>query len=107
MLALLLFAPDALAYGPEDLHIPSDAEALVYGISGEGRSLTAYRFGSGTNVTVLGFAIHGCEDRWQRDGEALVYTAGKAARAMAQFMQSVKGSGQNVPTSGKPLNFPD
>lgn len=77
LLMLAFFAIDAQAYGPNDLQVPSDAEAIVYGTSGAGRNLTAYRFGTGKNVMVLGFAIHGFEDNWKRDGEALVYTAGR------------------------------
>lgn len=50
-------------------------EKIVYGLSGQGQELTAYRFGSGDNVLVMGFAIHGFEDNFDRDGLALVYAA--------------------------------
>ncbi len=51
-------------------------EKIQYGVSGSGKyALTAYRFGSGKNVMVLGFAIHGWEDNWARDGGDLVYLA--------------------------------
>lgn len=56
---------------------PAVGEKLVYGTSGEGQELVAYRFGSGQNVLVMGFAIHGFEDNFDRDGLALVYTAEK------------------------------
>ena len=36
-----------------------NGEKIVYGTSGEGRELCAYRYGSGKNVLVVGFAIHG------------------------------------------------
>ena len=51
-------------------------ELIQYGTSGSGRyPLTACRIGSGKNVMVLTFAIHGWEDNWDRDGEELVYLA--------------------------------
>jgi hypothetical protein len=53
----------------------ADARKIVYGYSGAGRELTAYRFGSGENVLVVGFGIHGYEDNWAKDGQALLYTA--------------------------------
>lgn len=52
-------------------------EKIVYGHSGEGRELVAYRYGSGEHVLVMCFAIHGYEDNWDGDGRALVYSAGK------------------------------
>ncbi len=58
-----------------DLTVPERAEEVVYGQSGGGRDLVAYRFGGGENVLVAGFALHGFEDGWERDGAALVYTA--------------------------------
>lgn len=64
----------------------SNGEKIVYGYSGEGRELVAYRFGDGPNVMVLGFAIHGWEDNWSQDGKALVYTA-------EELMDSLKKSG--------------
>ena len=73
---VLALSERALAFGPQDLTIPAGAETVVYGTTGAGRELTAYRFGAGKNVMVLGFAIHGFEDNWNRDGGALVYTAG-------------------------------
>ncbi len=49
-------------------------ERITYGMSGSGRyPLTAYRFGTGRNVLVLTFAMHGFEDAWPRDGAELVY----------------------------------
>lgn len=52
-------------------------ERTVYGYSGEGRELVAYRYGSGEHVLVMCFAIHGFEDNWDQDSRALVYSAGK------------------------------
>ena len=51
-------------------------KTVQYGTSGSGKyPLTAYKLGSGKNVMVLSFAIHGWEDNWDRDGAALVYLA--------------------------------
>ena len=50
-------------------------ERIVYGLSGRGRELEAYRFGTGENVFVLSFCVHGFEDEYDRDGKALVYVA--------------------------------
>lgn len=47
-------------------------EKIIYGYSGEGRELAAYRYGSGQNVLILGFALHGFEDNFDRDGLCLV-----------------------------------
>ena len=76
-LSALMLMVSAGAVGIADIAKPKKADAIVYGTSGEGRKLMAYKFGSGKNVMVLGFAIHGFEDNWSRDGQALVYTAGE------------------------------
>ena len=52
-------------------------EKTVYGYSGEGRELVAWRYGDGEHVLVMCFAIHGFEDNWDRDSHALVYSAEK------------------------------
>ncbi len=49
--------------------------AIVYGTSGAGRDLIAYRYGRGENVLIVTFAIHGWEDNFPRDGQLLVDTA--------------------------------
>ena len=55
----------------------ASAQKTVYGHSGTGKyELTAYRFGSGKNILLLTFCIHGWEDGFARDGEALVSLAG-------------------------------
>lgn len=54
---------------------PKEGEKIVYGYSGMGRELLAYRFGDGANVLILTFCVHGYEDCFPRDGAALVYTA--------------------------------
>ena len=79
-LAALLTA--AYAFDTSDLTVPDSATAVVYGTSGAGRSLTAYRFGTGENVLVAGFAIHGWEDNFDRDGGALVYTANELMKKL-------------------------
>ena len=84
------------AFGPQNLTIPDRAGAIVYGQSGAGRNLMAYRFGSGDNVMVLGFAIHGFEDNWSRDGEALVYTAGQVMKQLDEHIDVVEDWGWSV-----------
>ena len=49
---------------------------LTYGTSGSGKHpLEYYQIGSGENVMVLTFAMHGFEDNFSRDGKELVYLA--------------------------------
>ena len=51
-------------------------QELVYGTSGSGDyPLTALRIGSGKNVLVLTYALHGWEDNFNRDGAELLYLA--------------------------------
>lgn len=57
-------------------------ETIVYGKSGAGRDLKAYRYGDGKNVMVLAFAIHGWEDNFDRDGQMLVDTAGSLMKTL-------------------------
>lgn len=67
--------------------VPTSAltgQKIVYGQSGEGRELVAWRYGSGENVLVVCFAMHGFEDNWAYDGKALVYSADK----LREFLQS-------------------
>lgn len=54
-----------------------ETEQIIYGYSGGGRKLEAYRFGNGKNVIVITFVLHGYEDNWDKDGLALVHTAEK------------------------------
>lgn len=72
LVLVLSLAVPASAEGSENTY---GGEKLIYGISGEGRELCAYRYGTGKNVLVVGFAIHGYEDAFDQDGLALVYTA--------------------------------
>ena len=74
----------AFALGVSDITIPQGCEEIIYGVSGEGRNLVAYKFGDGSNVMVLGYAIHGYEDNWPKDGQALVYTAGEVMKRLSQ-----------------------
>ena len=83
-------------YGPSDLQIPASAQTIVYGTSGAGRDLKAYRFGSGPNVFVVGFAIHGYEDNWSKDGEALVYTAGQLMEELDRNLSTVEDYGWSI-----------
>ncbi|MGN1452246.1 MAG: M14 family zinc carboxypeptidase [Eubacteriales bacterium] len=56
-------------------YAPECYEKIVYGTSGMGRELCAYRYGSGENTLILTFCVHGYEDGFYADGRALVYTA--------------------------------
>ncbi|MCX0362051.1 SH3 domain-containing protein [Clostridium perfringens] len=53
-----------------DIPYPSitNAQKIVYGISGRGRELAAYKVGNGSNSLVFVCAIHGWEDNWAADG---------------------------------------
>lgn len=75
LLVLLPITASAGGTGP-------NYETIIYGTSGEGRDLVAHRFGTGSNVLVIGFAMHGYEDNWDGDGAALVYTAEKLIEAL-------------------------
>ncbi len=68
-----LVCPEYRAKGNK-LEAPA-TQTIVYGQSGAGRDLTAYRLGDGENVMVVTFAIHGWEDNFNRDGQLLVDTA--------------------------------
>lgn len=84
-LFLLILSPvNSSFYRLDDLTIPAEAQAIVYGTSGEGRNLLAYKFGNGENVIVVCFGIHGYEDNWDRDAEALIYTAGQLMGQLSQ-----------------------
>ncbi|MDO6338451.1 SH3 domain-containing protein [Clostridium perfringens] len=53
-----------------DIPRPSitNAQKIVYGTSGRGRELAAYKVGNGTNSLIYVCAIHGWEDHWAADG---------------------------------------
>ncbi|EPB8177073.1 SH3 domain-containing protein, partial [Clostridium perfringens] len=53
-----------------DIPYPSitNAQKIVYGTSGRGRELAAYKIGNGLNSLVFVCAIHGWEDKWPADG---------------------------------------
>lgn len=89
LLCTTVLSISAAAYDTSDLKIPSNATAYVYGQSGAGRDLTAYRFGKGKNVMVLGFAMHGYEGNFQKDGGALVYSAGQLMNYLSDNMATV------------------
>ncbi len=82
--------PDAVIPMPPVIDEPQ-IRTIVYGTSGAGRKLTAYRYGTGRNVLVVTFAIHGWEDGFSRDGQLLVDTAHKLrALLQSQFDMLVK-----------------
>ncbi|MBO3304508.1 SH3 domain-containing protein [Clostridium perfringens] len=53
-----------------DIPSPSitNAQKIVYGTSGRGRELAAYKVGNGANSLIYVCAIHGWEDHWAADG---------------------------------------
>ncbi|WP_415338180.1 SH3 domain-containing protein, partial [Clostridium perfringens] len=53
-----------------DIPRPSitNAQKIVYGTSGRGRELAAYKVGNGSNSLVFVCEIHGWEDNWPADG---------------------------------------
>ncbi|MGL5617040.1 MAG: SH3 domain-containing protein, partial [Sarcina sp.] len=53
----------------------SGVERIQYGTSGKGRALNAFKIGNGSKIMFAGFALHGFEDNWRHDGEALVKIA--------------------------------
>ncbi|WP_278286522.1 M14 family zinc carboxypeptidase, partial [Clostridium perfringens] len=53
-----------------DIPRPSitNSQKIVYGTSGRGRELAAYKVGNGANSLIYVCAIHGWEDHWAADG---------------------------------------
>lgn len=64
-------------------------EEIVYGQSGAGRDLLAYRYGEGENVAVLCFGIHGWEDGFDQDGELLYQTGKSLCRMLSREYSSL------------------
>ena len=80
LFAVLLFSLTAItlsvsAFDITNVTPPASASKMVYGYSGAGRELVAYKFGNGSNVMIAGFELHGFEDNFNKDGGCLVYTA--------------------------------
>ena len=94
--ALLLLTTGAFAFEFDELTVPASAQSLCYGQSGAGRELMAYRFGTGENVMVAGFAIHGYEDNFARDGQALVHTAELLMDLLDENMDTVNSYGWSI-----------
>ncbi|WP_160675116.1 M14 family zinc carboxypeptidase [Clostridium sp. C8-1-8] len=59
------------------------AQRIVYGTSGKGRDLAAYKIGSGSNSLVFVCEQHGFEDNWSRDGIELVYIGNDLINSLA------------------------
>lgn len=64
-------------------------EKIVYGTSGAGRELVAYRFGEGENVAVLCFGLHGWEDGFDEDGQLLCETADTLCQMLSRKYDSL------------------
>lgn len=94
--ALLLLTTGAFAFEFDELTVPASAQSICYGQSGAGRELMAYRFGTGENVMVAGFAIHGYEDNFARDGQALVHTAELLMDLLDENMDMVNSYGWSI-----------
>lgn len=86
----------AYDYSLSEADTPKHAEYLVYGQTGAGRDMIAYRFGSGENVMVVGFAIHGYEDNFDRDGKCLVYTAELLMNLLEENIDTVDNYGWSI-----------
>lgn len=85
--AFLLMPPPEASADIDGLlsYRPRDAERIVYGASGRGRELVAWEFGSGQDVLVLTFCLHGYEDGFPRDGACLVYTANRLMESLSRW----------------------
>lgn len=86
----------ASAYDIRDVRPPASASKIVYGYSGAGRELVAYKFGNGSNVMVAGFALHGYEDNFNKDGGCLVYTADQLMKLLDKNRQLITDYGWTV-----------
>ena len=86
----------ASAYDVRSVRPPVSATKIVYGYSGEGRELAAYKFGSGGNVLVAGFGIYGYNDAFARDGSCFVYTADQLMQLLDQNRQLITDYGWTV-----------
>ena len=72
-------------------------QALAYGLSGSGQyPLMAYRIGTGENVMLLTFALHGWEDVFDADGAALVTLADELIGFLQPRAQEVTAAGWSV-----------
>ena len=89
----LFFATVSLPVSAQDsipgITPPSSCEVIQYGTSGKNQPLLAYRFGHGSNVLLMTFAMHGFEDHWDRDGNALVYAAQKVMEHLDRSQQQL------------------
>ncbi len=61
--------PEEIGFAPEGF------ETRVFGRSGSGRDMVVYKAGSGENVLLMTYAVHGWEDAFPADGRAHVFTA--------------------------------
>lgn len=72
-------------------------ETLTYGMSGSGSyPLVAYRVGTGKNVLLLTYAIHGWEDNFDRDGQELVYLASCVLQTLRENPSAVTSGDWSV-----------
>ena len=72
-------------------------KTIQYGTSGSGNyALTAYQLGTGPNVMVLTFAVHGWEDVWVQDGKALVYLADQTKAYLETHYDLIADGGWTV-----------
>lgn len=101
LIAVVVFCISAMqvfvsAYDIRNVRAPVSASKIVYGYSGEGRELVAYKFGNGSNVLVAGFGIHGYEDNFPKDGGCLVYTADQLMKLLDRNRQYITDYGWTV-----------
>ncbi len=96
VVAFALLATIVSAFDIRDVNAPVYTTKIVYGTSGEGRELVAYKFGNGNNVLVAGFGIHGYEDNFDKDGGCLVYTADKLMQLLDANRQLITDYGWSI-----------
>ncbi len=72
-------------------------KTLTYGVSGSGKyQLNAYQFGTGPNVMVLTYVMHGWEDNWDRDGQELMYLADQMRTFLEKNYETIKNGDWTV-----------
>ena len=96
LFSLLAVTAAVSAFDITDVRPPASAVKQVYGYSGAGRELVAYKFGYGSNVLIAGFELHGYEDNFTRDGGCLVYTADQLMRLLDQNRTLITDYGWTV-----------
>lgn len=80
---------------PENIDLPG-VKKIVYGSSGQKRSLYAYQVGNGKRRMVLNFSIHAWEDHWKADGYELTRVAVKLLKKLSDNRDTVEKEGWKI-----------